>query len=82
MQSLPPSHVPVASDLEFQVSISAVSDGPSFASGSAHATQPFANLHSEPSTSPPLECPVVEFELGPQEMNDDICVCIELIINT
>ena len=52
-QSLPPSHVPVASDLEFQVSISAVSDGPLFASGSAHATQPFANLHSEPSTSPP-----------------------------
>jgi hypothetical protein len=55
MQSPPPSPAPAASDSEFQGSISAVSDGPSFASGSTTATQPFANLHSEPSTSSPLE---------------------------
>jgi hypothetical protein len=62
MQSPPPSPAPVASDPEFQVSISAIGDSPLFASGSAHVTQPFANLHSEPSNSSPLECLTPQIE--------------------
>jgi hypothetical protein len=62
-QSPPPSPAPVASDPEFQVSISAIGDSPLFASGSAHITQPFANPHSEPSTSSPLECLTPQIEL-------------------
>jgi hypothetical protein len=61
-KSPPPSPAPVASDPEFQVTVSAVGDSPSFASGSAHVTQPFANPHSEPSTSSPLECPTPQIE--------------------
>jgi hypothetical protein len=74
MQSPPPSPAPVASDYEFQGSISAVSDGPSFASGSAPAIQPFANLHSEPPTSSPLEYLTPQIELTLDSDSQACCV--------